>query len=153
MHAPTLNKNVTRVVYKYPVLFCKQGDISIKAVGWQTVGEWGFTLKAQTRCTVKSSQWRRLRYPTGRRLTHRYPKLKIEPQESSSRPGGQGPSANCLLWSQCPTGVQTTGVSHRKGWGGPGGGETPLHLVVMPTASSYVPFHITQALVNVAGRC
>lgn len=40
-----------------------------------------------------------------------------------------------------------------RGWGGPGGGERPPRImVVMPTASSYVPFHITQALVNVAGR-
>ncbi len=90
-----------------------------------------------------------------RRLTDRYPKLKIEPQESSRRPGGQGPSANLSSPIPVPHGGSDHGrLPQEGGWGGPGGGERPpCIMVVMPTASSYVPFHITQALVNVAGRC
>lgn len=98
-------------------------------------------------------QRRKLHYPTVRRLTDRYPKHKTEPQESSKFPGGQGPSANLSSPIPVPGSGSDHGRLPREG-GGAGGGERPPRLmVVMPTASSYVPFHITQALVNVAGRC
>lgn len=81
------------------------------------------------------------------RLKDRYQKLKIEPQESSKRPGGQGPSANLSSLIPVPHGSSDHGRLPLEGVG------WPCIMVVMPTASSYVPFHITQALVNVAGRC
>lgn len=89
------------------------------------------------------------------RLLDRYPKLMTEPQESSRCPGGLGPSANLSSPIPVPRGDSDHGRLPQEG-GGLGLGEEgdPPHImVVMPTASSYVPFHITQALVNVAGRC
>lgn len=80
--------------------------------------------------------------------------LKIEPQESSRSPRGQGPSANLSSPIPVPRGGSDHGRLPQEG-GGVALGEDrpPCIMVVMPTASSYVPFHITQALVNVAGRC
>lgn len=87
-------------------------------------------------------------------MTDRYPKLKTEPQESSRRPGGQGPSANLSSPIPVPRGGSDHGSLPQEGVGWAWGRrETPLASWFMPTASSYVPFHITQALVNVAGRC
>jgi len=68
-------------------------------------------------------------------------------------PGAKDLRPTCHPRSQCPTVVETTGFSHRRGGVALGEERPPCIMVVMPTASSYVPFHITQALVNVAGRC
>lgn len=67
-----------------------------------------------------------------------------------SEPDAVGPAAN-LLWSpSLPVSVQSTGASQ-----GSGGRATPHSLALLPCRllQLYVPFHITQALVNVAGRC
>lgn len=106
---------------------------------------------------VRSSQRGKKNYVTKmvHRFTDRYPKFENEPQESSRGPGGQGPSANLSSPIPVPHGGSDHGRLPQEGVGWPWGEERvpPCIMVVMPTASSYVPFHITQALVNVAGLC
>lgn len=63
----------------------------------------------------------KLHYPMVRRLTDRYPKLKIEPQESSRRPGGQGPSANLSSPIPVPNGGSDHGLLPQEGVGWPWG--------------------------------
>lgn len=57
VHALTLNKNLTCLDYNYPIIILTS---TIKMIyllkPWVTVGEWGFTLEAQTKCMVRSSQ-------------------------------------------------------------------------------------------------
>lgn len=122
---------------------------------WETVGGWSCALAAQTKCMVRSTQRKGTTLPNGpqtdRTDTQR---LRLNHRSPQGAPGAKDLRPTCHPRSQCPTVAQTMGVSRRRGGVALGGGESPPCIMVdMPTASSYVPFHITQALVNVAGRC
>lgn len=127
---------------------------------WVTVGGWSctfflffFSINRMHGCGALREKG--LHYPNGpetdRTDTQR---LRLNHRSPQGAPGTKDLRPTCHPRSQCPTVAQTMGVSHRRGGVALGGGESPpCIMVVMPTASSYVPFHITQGLVNVAGRC
>lgn len=155
MQELTLNRHITYIDYKYSIQynFNDQDEISRKAMGnswWMELRSWSTNKmhgeeqpEKRNYITQWSTDWRTDTQSLW--LNHRSPQ---------GAPGAKDLRPTCHPRSQCPTVAQTMGVSHRRGWGGPGGRRAPpCIMVVMPTASSYVPFHITQALVNVAGRC
>lgn len=117
---PKQNSN-NHLTYKNPIILPSTNKVIFLWKPW-TIGEWSFALEAQTKFMVRSSQRRKLHYPMVRRLTDRYPKLKIEPQESSRRPRGQGPSANLSSPIPVPRGGSDHGRLPQEG-GGVGLGE------------------------------
>lgn len=57
VHALTLYRDITCLDYRYPIIILASTNKVIYLLQpWVTVGEWGFTLEAQTKCMVRSSQ-------------------------------------------------------------------------------------------------
>lgn len=125
----SLNKNITCMTYMclHQNNFNDLDEISRKAMG----NSWWMELRSRSTNKMHGEEHSEERNYITQWSTDwpdRNPKIKIEPQESSRGPGGQGPSANLSSPIPVPHGGSDHGRLPQEGWGGPGGRwEPPLH--------------------------